>query len=189
MTIYYSFSPVASFANVQVPSVLTNLTPAGLNPVANLQGTLPFNFQPFLDGVQYNITVPWNFFGQRYYVQCTTLSGKLVFYLPLIGSQNAIYIKSISWVPNYVTVTTVVPHGFNVGEIVNLTINNTIPLSYNGVYSCSVINETQFTYVFNFDPGSVTSFGIVSFDVNIAAGYFNSTLVYRTNNQQFEVSP
>ena len=189
MTTYFPFTPVAPFTNVQTPSVITNLTPDGLNPVANLQGASPFSFQPVLDGVQYNVTVPWSLFGQRYYVQCSTLSGVAVFYLPLIGSADSIYIQSVSWVPNTVTVTTTIPHGFKVGEIANITISNMIPSFYNGVYSCNAINSNQFTYALNFDPGVVTSFGSASFDVNIAAGYFDSTLVYRSNNQQFEVNP
>jgi hypothetical protein len=77
-----------------------------------------FSFQPTLDGVVYNIIVVWSLFGQRYYVNCYTNTGSLVFSLPLIGSLDG---------PEY--------------------------------------------------------------SVNLAAGYFKSTLVYREKSQTFEVSP
>jgi len=37
------------------------------------------------------------------------------------------------------------------------------------------------------DPGTVTSAGEVSFLINMCAGYFNSTMIFR--NGQFEVNP
>jgi len=148
-----------------------------------------FTFQPTLNDVQYNITVTWNLFGQRYYVNCYTLTGTLIFSLPLIGSDNGINIQEIDWSLNIATVTTNIPHRFKVGQIVNVTISNMVPAAYNGVFSATIINSTQFTYSLSSYPGNPTSFGTASYDINIAAGYFTSTLVYRTNNQQFEVSP
>ena len=48
--------------------------------------TTPFQFQPTLDGSIYTVIVTWELFGRRYYVNCYTLQGVLVFCLPLIGS-------------------------------------------------------------------------------------------------------
>ena len=48
--------------------------------------TTPFLFQPTFDGDIYTVIVTWNLFGRRYYVNCYTLSGTLIFSLPLIGS-------------------------------------------------------------------------------------------------------
>ena len=45
-----------------------------------------FQFQPTFDNQTYTCIVPWNAFAQRYYVVCYTLSGDLVFNVPLIGS-------------------------------------------------------------------------------------------------------
>jgi hypothetical protein len=189
MTTYYQFTPIVTGPSSQIPSVLLGLNPLGLNPVATTQGPPPFNFQPNFDGNQYNISVPWCLFGQRYYVQCETLSGSIIFYLPLVSSGSAIYISNVNWLSNTVTITTSTNHGFKVGSIVNITIKNTIPLSYNGTYKCTIINNNQFTYYLQSYPGTLITSGIASYDVSMTAGYFNSTLIYRAKNMQFEVSP
>ena len=46
----------------------------------------PFSFQAVLDGTTYNCTVPYNNFGQRYYVVCQDNAGKLIFSRPMVGS-------------------------------------------------------------------------------------------------------
>jgi len=48
----------------------------------------PFQFQPTLDGQVYLCTVPWNVFGQRWYLQCNDVVGNLIFNVPLVGSPN-----------------------------------------------------------------------------------------------------
>lgn len=46
----------------------------------------PFQFQPTLDNAVYTVTVTWNVFGSRYYVNIKTVQGALVYTMPLIGS-------------------------------------------------------------------------------------------------------
>lgn len=48
--------------------------------------TTPYQFQPTLDNVVYTVTVPYNYFEQRYYIQIATTAQTLVYYMPLIGS-------------------------------------------------------------------------------------------------------
>lgn len=151
-----------------------------------------FSFQPTLDGQTYTIVVMWNVFGQRYYVQCYTLVGALVFSLPLIGSSNGITLQNLSWDYNTstVTATTSVPHNFDVGDPIDITIVNCSPDAYNGQFTATVTGTNTFTYPMSSYPGSPVSIGSVEYNINIAAGYFtSSTLVYRSANQQFEVSP
>lgn len=164
MTTYFQFTPSASQA---------------------------FNFQPTLDGQQYNVTVVWSLFGQRYYVTCTTLTGALIFHLPLIGSGVGKNIQAASWdaASNAATITTALPHGFKVGRPINLTIVDMQPDAYNGAQNCYVINGTQLTFPMASDPGAVSALGSAQYNINLAAGYFASTLVYRTANSTFEVSP
>ena len=46
-----------------------------------------FTFLAELDGQHYTMSVPWNVFGQRWYLRCTGVNGVDVFSaLPLIGS-------------------------------------------------------------------------------------------------------
>jgi hypothetical protein len=60
------------------------MTPYPFNPSVNAV----FQFQPTLDNTVYNVSVTWNLFGERYYVNINTLQGILVVSLPLIGSPN-----------------------------------------------------------------------------------------------------
>jgi uncharacterized protein DUF6983 len=48
----------------------------------------PFSFTATLDGTGYQITVTWNAYGQRWYLQCIAPGNVLVFMLPLIGSPD-----------------------------------------------------------------------------------------------------
>jgi hypothetical protein len=148
-----------------------------------------FSFRPTLDRTVYNVTVPWSLFGQRYYVTCQTLGGNLVFSVPLIGSPAGIDIQSASWESNTVTITTKIPHALRIGSTVNLTIVNMLPTVYNGTFACNIINETQLTYPLSLIPGEVSALGSIQYNINLAAGYFKSTLIYREQNRVFEVSP
>lgn len=47
-----------------------------------------FTFLGTFDGVSYNVTVPWNYYGQRYYIQVFTIQGQLVLCMPLIDSPD-----------------------------------------------------------------------------------------------------
>jgi len=46
----------------------------------------PFQFQPTLDNQVYTCVVLWNVAGQRYYLNCYTLAGTLVFSRAMVGS-------------------------------------------------------------------------------------------------------
>jgi hypothetical protein len=53
-----------------------------------------------------------------------------------------------------------------------------------------VTGANSFSYALAQDPGVATALGLASYDVNLAWGYFQqSSLVFRTATQQFEVSP
>lgn len=151
--------------------------------------TSAFNFQPTLDGVVYNIVVVWSLFGQRYYVNCYTNTGSLVFSVPLIGSLDSIHTQDAYWSNGVVVAQSEIPHNFKIGDIVNVSVVNFQPTGYNGIYQARVISDNKFSYDLTSDPGSITSLGDVQYNINLAAGYFNSTLVYRANSQTFEVSP
>lgn len=45
-----------------------------------------FAFQAILDGSTYQMSVPWNVFGQRWYLQCLGGNGTLIFNIPVIAS-------------------------------------------------------------------------------------------------------
>jgi hypothetical protein len=148
-----------------------------------------FNFQPTLDGAVYNVVVGWSLFGQRYYVTCRTSTGTLVFSVPLIGSLDGIHIQSAEWANGYVTATCDIPHSFHFGTSVDITVTGFSPAEYNGNFRANMVDRTRFSYPLSTDPGAVASLGYVQYNINLAAGYFNSSLVYRANSQTFEVTP
>lgn len=45
-------------------------------------------FQALFDGTPYNVTVTWNLFSQRYYINITDQSGNLILCIALIGSPD-----------------------------------------------------------------------------------------------------
>jgi hypothetical protein len=147
-------------------------------------------FQPTLDGEVYVCTLTWNLFGQRYYINCSDLSGNLIFSLPLIGSPDGLAVEAITWDQSVVTVKTAVPHGYRAGVTVNLTLAQTEPSGYSGNFNMLVINDTELTFSLSSNPGICTAPGLLFDNINIAGGYFTtSTLVFRTSSSQFEVTP
>lgn len=156
----------------------------------------PFQFQPTLDGATYNAIVTWNLFGQRYYVSLYTLDGTLVFNLPLIGSEGAVNLASLSWKLGVATATldTATPgintRRYKTGSLVNLTVSGVLPDAYNGSVQASVQSGNSFSYPMpGSDPGSAVQLGVFSYDISLTAGYFDSTLVFRKFNNVFEVNP
>lgn len=153
----------------------------------------PFQFQLTLDGASYTLVVTWGLAGQRWYVNLYDQTGIIVFYLPLIGSSNAMAIESLTWsaTTHLVTATTSRPHGLELGTVVTLTISNVFPSAYNGIINLMPIGSRVLTYYRATEPGGdATIQGTIGRDINLGAGYLKtSTLVFREATQQFEVSP
>ena len=155
--------------------------------------TVPFSFQPTLNGVQYKAVITWGLAGQRWYVNLYDQTGTLIFYLPLIGSSTAIQTASLTWdgVQNLVSVTTAVPHGLPLGITAQLTITGVSPAAYNGIWDLFATGPSTLTFPQSVDPGGdATVNGNIGRDINIAGGYFQtSTFVFRESTQTFEVTP
>jgi len=161
------------------------VTPYNFTP--NLQG--PFQFSPTLDNTVYNAIVTWNLSGRRFYLNLFSLDGVRILTTAVVGSPTGFNLASLVWELGEVTVTTEVPHGHQVGETVRLDISGVSPAGYNGSYYALITGPSTFTYRLPAFPGSVTTFGLVDYNISLVAGFFASTLVYRQANNQFEVSP
>lgn len=148
-----------------------------------------FTFQPTLDGQVYTCTITWNLFGQRYYINCLDLGNNSIFSLPLLGSPDGLIVENVTWNEGTVTVETALPHGYRPGVTVNVTLGQTVPADYSGNFNMLVINDNELTFGLSSNPGICTAPGSLYDDLNIAAGYFKSTLVFRASSSQFEVSP
>ncbi|HUZ33900.1 MAG TPA: hypothetical protein VMV19_17600 [Xanthobacteraceae bacterium] len=148
----------------------------------------PYSFQPTLDGNQYNCTVTWNLYGQRYYLNVAALDGTAVVTTPLVASPSSVPLASLTWANGTVTAVTQAPHGYAVDLTIALTIENCAPAAYNTNVLALVVNATTLTWPLLPDPGPATAVGLIDWTLNLVEGYFEtSTLIFR--NQQFEVAP
>lgn len=151
--------------------------------------TAAFQFQPTFDGAVYNVIIPWSLFGRRYYVACYSLDGNLVFLVPLTGSPTGVAVQALEWKRGNVIVTSATPHGFKPGQTTEITISGCVPPAYNGKFKVLAVDPVTLSYPLASNPGQATTLGHADQNESLTAGYFDSTLVYRTANRQFEVSP
>jgi hypothetical protein len=70
--------------------------------------------------------------------------------------KGALALTSLAWNTNVVTATATAPHGFDIGDELELTIAGASPAEYNGTYLCTVTTTTAFTYALMSNPGSET---------------------------------
>lgn len=149
----------------------------------------PFTFQPTLDGNPYNATVKWNLQAQRWYIYLDDQTGNNIFTLPLIGSLNPIPINSIEFNNGIVSVGFINQLFYPLGSLVNITYTENTPDGYNGLYLSTVTGLSSMEFFLQNNPGSIITFGYASYNINLAGGYFNSTLIFRDQSQRFEVTP
>lgn len=148
--------------------------------------TTPFQFQATLDGEHYIVTVPWNIQGERYYVKVTDANSNVIVYRA-VASSTAKTQASLSWANGWATASLASPHNVPLGSVARVTVSGT-DTDYDGIWLAVATNPTDLAYQMLSDPGDAS--GSVSQDVNLVGGYFaTSTLVFRDNTQQFEVSP
>jgi hypothetical protein len=147
-------------------------------------------FNLTLDGNVYTATVTWNLSRQDYYITITSLEGAIIVMEALVGSPIGVNIASIVWTPNgLVTVTTSAPHGMRFGRTLPVTIAGVVPAAFNGQVQAYITGMSTFTFPLAANPGLATALGAVQRNINLVAGFFDTTLVYRVDNSQFEVTP
>lgn len=161
----------------------------------------PFRFNATFDREQYEVIITWNISAQRYYINVYGLDGTWVVTVPLIQTPPARAINSVSYDPfmNQVVVKLVDPTLWPVplspgglatrpGTMIDYTLENFTPDTYNGTFRGMHVNEVTFFYPMETDPGPVLITGSVSRKLNMVAGVFQtSSLIYR--NSAFEVDP
>jgi hypothetical protein len=72
-------------------------------------------------------------------------------------------IQSINWASGVVTVATTVPHMLTVGYVHSLAIGGCSAAALNGIFDCTIIDASTFTYALTANPGSNTVLGTVSY--------------------------
>jgi hypothetical protein len=149
--------------------------------------TSNFQFQATFDGNVYTVTVTWNLFGARYYVNIYDLNNALIVCRPLTGSPSGYLLSSITNDNGTATGTTSLPTTYPIGSRQNLTISGVTPNGYNGTYPCLILSPTQFSYAVDSTLTDATSFGSVAYNISLTGGYFATQLVWRVQNNQFEI--
>lgn len=154
--------------------------------------TAPFQFQPTLDGTQYVATVRWNIASQRWYLFVDQVSGANVLTLGMTGSPIGVAVSSADFdeAALVVDLITAFPHGYAIGATINLSVRGMAPDGWNGSFQCFITGPNGISYSLATNPGAATMLGAVTYDINLAAGYFqDSSLVWRPGAAQIEVTP
>lgn len=155
----------------------------------NPSKTAVFSFKATLDKQVYNITVTWSLFGCRYYINIFNQAGVRIVSVPLVGTPLGYDLLSITNANNIAVATTTAPHTYTIGSIVPLVISGCTPSGYNGMYNCSILTSTTFSFSINQILENAVGLGQVNYNLSLTAGYFASTLTYFPDNQQFVINP
>jgi hypothetical protein len=155
----------------------------------------PFQFQPTLDGAVYNCIVTWCLFrGGKgsttpYYLNIYSLDGTLVVSRALVASPVGVSVQNINWANGRAYATTISPHGYPVGTVVNLSLSGNVPAAYSGIFECLITGASTFWYAVAPNPGPASTLGVVTYDIDLVEQYFQTTtLVFRDGVQNFEVT-
>lgn len=175
---------------------MTTVVPFSPSATANP----PFQFQPTLDGAQYIVTTTFNIFGNRWYINIFDLSGNLILARPMTGSPPKIQ-ASLTWENWLATASLTSAHNVPIGAVVNIDVTDTA-LTYDGTWRAWAVDPMTLAFTLQTDPGQYGTTGNVAQDVNLIANtpssydrdgnpltFFSSSLIFRTGQQQFEVSP
>lgn len=147
--------------------------------------TAAFSFQATMAGQQYNVTITWNVFGQRYYYTVTDLGGNLILCRALAASGPVIP-STFTWSNGVAYVATSVNHNVPVGSVANVNISQT-KSGLDGNVQVLSTGPTAFTYQLLADPGVEPTSGVVNFSLNLVSGYIlGGWLLFHYPTQQFE---
>jgi hypothetical protein len=155
-------------------------------------------FTATFDGDDYRVTITWNISAQRYYVNIYAQDGTWIVTVPLVQTPPSRAIDSVEYdiLRRVMTMTLVnpiyfpVPLGSNLtrpGTVLDYTLENFDPPSLNGVQRSLHIDDLTFSFPLANDPGQINVIGSICRYIDMAAGIFDSTFIYR--NGYFEVTP
>lgn len=146
----------------------------------------PFAFQPLLDGQLYNATVPWNLWGQRWYLSLSSTAGQQIVYTAVVGSLDPVQLPLTTQAGLY-TASVVLPSPPTIIGA-NWSIN-----SSNVPTGTTVAAVTPSGVLRLSEPATVTGTdqsATFSFSFNLVAGFgFTSTLIFLASSQTFQTDP
>jgi hypothetical protein len=146
----------------------------------------PFQFQPTLNGTQYQVTIPWNIFRQNFYMNLSDLQGNQIAYKALISGGPSLQ-AVFSWSQQVVTAVTAMPHNVPVGSPANVRVSQTSE-GFDGFFRALSTGASTLTYPLAVNPQDAPQ-GTLSFPLNLVAGYLdNCFLFFSDTTMQFEFS-
>lgn len=148
--------------------------------------TAVFSFLAQLsDGNQYNIAVPSNAFGQRWYVTASDLSNTVIAHRPITQSGPK-FQAVLTWASGVATAALNGVHNVHVGELASARISQT-GTGFDGLYQALAVDAQTMMFPLSANPnasGPVT--GQFDFPLDLLAGSGIGPLYFWASNQQFE---
>lgn len=146
----------------------------------------PFSFSPVIAGVTYNAEIDYNAFGQRFYLNLTTLTSAPVLYTALVETGPS-FQAALTWSLGVATVTLQKPHNVPIGQQVRARISQT-ESGFDGFPILMLaVNAETLTFQLPADPEAQSAQGVLSMDINMVEGILaDGLLVYHDGLQQFE---
>jgi hypothetical protein len=156
-------------------------------------------FPLILDGKSCNAIITWNISALRYYVNIYDSNGNWIITTALVSTPPARNVQNAVYDPflNSIVVQLVDPSFWPIpaygpvtppGQMVDYTMENFQPTTYNGKFRCMHIDAMTFTFPMITDPGPLVILGRVSRLLNMVESVMQtSTMVYR--NGAFEINP
>jgi hypothetical protein len=145
----------------------------------------PFSFQPTINNVQYIVTVPYNEFGERYYINVTDLAGNLIIFRSL-DSGGPTLLGSLTWASGIAIVTTTTNHNIPIAWPVRIRVSQSNS-GFDGKYLALSTGLNSLTYPLMTNPNeAVPITGNVDFDLNLLGGLNIGSLWYHASTGQFE---
>jgi hypothetical protein len=144
-----------------------------------------FSFQATLNNALYQISTPYNIFGQRYYLSVQDLSGNQILYRALV-SCGPTFQATYTWAGGFATATCTANHNVPIGNSINANTSQT-GTGYDGTYTMFATSATNLSYQIPNPQQTNTVNGNINFGWNLIEGYIpNSYLLFYYNTQQFE---
>jgi hypothetical protein len=148
--------------------------------------TAAFTFQANLAGNPYQVTVYWNIFGLRFYVQVADLSGNIIVYRALVGGGPS-FQSTFTWDEGTVTAALAAPHNVPVGQLASIYVSQTG--QFDGTWHGLSTGPNSLTFDIETPPSMSNAIsGVVNLQpINLVQGYISGAfLTYSEATQQFE---
>jgi hypothetical protein len=137
------------------------------------------------NGQQYTVSVPWNPFGERYYVTVSDLTNAVIVNRSLTQSGPA-FRGEMDWDAAQITILLPQPHNVPIGELASTRISQT-GTALDGIYAALAVDEVTLVCSLPTNPKlTIPAAGKVDFPLDLLAGYGIGALYFHADTQQFE---